>query len=98
MGLGKCVMTCIYHHRIMQNNFTALKTPLGSTYPSFLTKLTGIFFFCYLYRPRAFLVAQMVKNLLIMQETCVQSLGWEDPLEKEMATHSSILTWRIPWT
>ena len=33
-----------------------------------------------------------------MQETCVQSLGWEDPLEKEMATHSSILAWRIPWT
>ena len=33
-----------------------------------------------------------------MQETWVQSLGWEDPLEKEMATHSSIITWRIPWT
>ena len=33
-----------------------------------------------------------------MQETWVQSLGWEDPLEKEMATHSSILTWKIPWT
>ena len=43
-------------------------------------------------------MAQMVKNLPIIQETCVQSLGWEDPLEKEMATHSSILTWRIPWT
>ena len=40
----------------------------------------------------------MVKNLPIVQETWVQSLGWEDPLEKEMATHSSILTWRIPWT
>ena len=39
----------------------------------------------------------MVKNLPAMQETHVQSLGWEDPLEKEMATHSSILTWRIPW-
>ena len=39
----------------------------------------------------AFLVAQMVKNLPTMQETWVQSLGWEDPLEKEMATHSSIL-------
>ena len=33
-----------------------------------------------------------------MQETCVQSLGWEDPLEKEMATHSSVLAWRISWT
>ena len=40
----------------------------------------------------------MVKNMPAMQETQVQSLGWEDPLEKEMATHSSILAWRIPWT
>ena len=40
----------------------------------------------------------MVKNLSAMQETRVQFLGWEDPLEKEMATHSSILAWRIPWT
>ena len=40
----------------------------------------------------------MVKNLPVMQETWVQSLGWEDPLEEEMATHSSSLAWRIPWT
>ena len=45
---------------------------------------------------RASLVAQMVKNLPAMQETGVQSLGWEDPLEKGMATHSSIFAWRIP--
>ena len=44
------------------------------------------------------LVAHTVKNLPAMQETWVQSLGWEDPLEKGMATHSSILEWRIPWT
>ena len=44
------------------------------------------------------LVAQTVKSLPAVQETWVQSLGWEDPLEKEMATHSSILAWRIPWT
>ena len=43
-------------------------------------------------------MAQMVKNLPAMQETGVQSLGQEDPQEKEMATHSSILAWRIPWT
>ena len=43
------------------------------------------------------LVAQMVKGLLTMQETQVQSLGREDPLEKEMATHSSTLAWKIPW-
>ena len=43
-------------------------------------------------------MAQMVKNLPAMQETRVQSLGWEDPLEKGMATHSSILAWRVAWT
>ena len=47
---------------------------------------------------RASLVAQMVKNLLAMQEIWVRSLGREDPVNKEMATHSSILAWRIPWT
>ena len=47
---------------------------------------------------RASLVAQLVKNLPAMQETRVRALGWEDPLEKEMATRSSILAWRIPWT
>ena len=44
------------------------------------------------------LVAQTVKNLPAMKKAWVQSLGWEDPLEKEMATHSSIFAWRIPWT
>ena len=48
--------------------------------------------------PQASLVAQMVKNPPAMQETWVRSLAWEDPLENEMATHSSILAWRIPWT
>ena len=42
-------------------------------------------------------MAQMVKHLSAMQETQVQSLDWEDPLEKEMATHSSTLAWKIPW-
>ena len=46
----------------------------------------------------ASLVSQLVKNLPPMQETQVQSLGQEDPLEKEMANHSSILSWKIPWT
>ena len=46
----------------------------------------------------ASLMAQMVKHLPAMQETRVQSLGWEDHLEKEMATHSSTLAWKIPWT
>ena len=46
----------------------------------------------------ALLVAQTVKRLSAMQETRVRSLGWEDPLEKEMATHFSIIAWKIPWT
>ena len=47
---------------------------------------------------RGSLVAQLVKNLPAMWKICVQSLDWEDPLEKEMGTHSGILAWRIPWT
>ena len=47
---------------------------------------------------RDFLVAQKVKNLPAMQDTWIRSLGWADPLEEGMATHSSILDWRIPWT
>ena len=44
------------------------------------------------------MVAQMVKHLPAMQETWVQSLGWDDPLEEEMAIHSNTLAWKIPWT
>ena len=55
-------------------------------------KLEGI------YLTRASLVAQTIKNLPAVQETQVQSLGQEDPLEKGMATHSCILAWRTPWT
>ena len=44
------------------------------------------------------LMAQMVMNLPAVQENCIQSLGWKDPLEKGVATHSSILAWRVPWT
>ena len=47
---------------------------------------------------RASLVAQSVRNLPAVKETRVRSLGWEDPLEKEMATHSSILSWEVSWT
>ena len=50
------------------------------------------------FKEEASLVAQRLKRLPAMQETWVLSLGWEDPLEKEMAPHSSILVWRIPWT
>ena len=44
------------------------------------------------------LVAQLVRNLRAVPETWLQSLGWEDPLDKEMATHFGILAWKIPWT
>ena len=54
--------------------------------------------FTYFWELRASLLAQTVKNPPAMQETWVQSLGQEDPLEKGMATHSSILAWRTPWT
>ena len=47
---------------------------------------------------RASMKAQLVKNLPAMQETWVRFQGWEDPLEKELATHSSILAWKISWT
>ena len=46
----------------------------------------------------ASLVAQLIRNLPAMWETWVRCLGWEDPLEKRKATHSSVLPWRIPWT
>ena len=49
-------------------------------------------------RPKVYIVKARVKNLPAMQETWVQFLGQEDPLEKEMATHSSVLAWKIPWT
>ena len=52
----------------------------------------------YLKITKTSLLAQMIRSLPAMQETWVRSLGWEDPLEKEIATHSSILAWKIPWT
>ena len=54
--------------------------------------------FCFCIIQISFANPQLVKNLLAVQETQVQFQGWEDPLEKGMATHSSILAWRIPWT
>ena len=65
---------------------------------STLLKFNGGKLHTYLIHYWASLVAQLVKSPLAMQETWVWSLGWEDSLEKRKATHSSILTWRIPWT
>ena len=69
-----------------------LPLPLLHCYPWLLSLLRAYGMYW------ASLLAQMVKNLPAMQETGVRSLGREDPLEKGMATHSSILAWRIPWT
>ena len=63
-----------------------------------LAKLSSMSFVFILYASQDFPVAQTVKNLPAMQETRVQFLGWEVPLEKGMAIHSNILAWRIPWT
>ena len=61
-------------------------------------KAEGLYLDPFGIRLGASLVAQAVKNLPAMQETQVRSLGWENPMEKGMATHSCILAWRIPWT
>ena len=71
----------------------------GLTYFLKLTVRLTFFFLIGIYLLyRASLVAQTVKNLPAMQDTRIQSLGWEDTLEKEMATHSSILAWEMLWT
>ena len=67
--------------------------PFGCVYSGTMRYLSPLFLFV-----GASLVAQMVKNLPAMQETWVRFLGWEDPLEKGMATLFSVLAWRIPWT
>ena len=61
-----------------------------------LTQSNGVLLYLRKYKDLASLVAQIIKRLPAMRETWIQSLGWENPLEKEMATHSSILAWRIP--
>ena len=58
-----------------------------------LSQMSGLSHF---FKRLSSLIAQSIKNMPAMQETQVQFLGWEDPLEKEMVTHSSILAWRIP--
>ena len=65
---------------------------------SWVGKITGEGIGYPLQNSWASLVAQLVENRPAMRETCVQSLGWKDSLEKGTATHSSILAWRIPWT
>ena len=76
---------------LQRNRKTGLQLRLAFSCCVTLCQLLNLSF------PRASLVAQRLKSLPAMRETWVQSLGQEDPLEKEIATHSSILAWRIPW-
>ena len=82
---------------LLQKDSYLLSLPILHLHSQNTAFLSSQFIFRYL-NPRASLVTQSVNNLPAMQETWVQFLGWEDPLEKEMATHSRILAWRIPWT
>ena len=85
----------IYWHFFSLNGVNSFDTNQVNTYvPVYIMVLWSIVF---IYLPTFMPVAQRLKRLPPMQETWVQSLGWEDPLEKEMVTHSSILAWRIPW-
>ena len=85
----------IFLHKILLHNIE--RVFFFSLFQLFVYIHTHIFDYTHTYI-WASLVAQTVKNLPAMWQTRVQSTGQEDPLEKEMATHSSILAWRIPWT
>ena len=80
------------------NHCELLLQAAESHQPKALTKRYSNIFFPPPWLIEGFLMAQMVKSLPAMWETRVRSLVWEDPLEKEMAAHSSILAWKIPWT
>ena len=93
----------LYFRRLRPGSGAVLAASLWTTFSFSINKLPHQILYPLSFRQpfkphRASLVAQMVKNLPTMQETWVQSLGWEDCLEKGMATHSSILAWRIPRT
>ena len=78
--------------------FTVVAPGSTPSQENILSDLTGqVATTCFKWYSGASLVAQRLKCLPGMQETWVRSLGWEDPLEKEKATHSSTLAWRIPW-
>ena len=103
--IHNCILTCAFFSFLLPPSIISI---LPSFFPFLLTEMSSALqildlSYCWvtnyhkhgdLQEP---LVAQMVKSLPAVQETRVRSLGREDPLEKEMATHSSILAWRIPW-
>ena len=84
---------CSMNHLVFNSTYVNLSSTVSITASHIYNSISYFRFIL----PRSSLVAQMVKHLPIMQETLVWSLGQEDPLEKEMATHCSTLAWRIPW-
>ena len=92
-----CLTWAFFHISSLTVMFSHGDERRDSTKDSCQGHLSSLLLFTYK-QERASLVAQRIKHLPAMQETRVRSLGWENPLEKEMATHSSILAWRIPWT
>ena len=102
----------VWHFHLFKNfpEFFVICTVKGLSVVSEAEVDSFLEFSCFFYDPQdvgnlvsgsstlASLVAQMIKHLITMEETCIQSLGWENPLEKEMATHSSTLVWKITCT
>ena len=85
----------------LSHPYMTTEKTIALTVRTFVGKVMSLLFFFFLMLSRFViwtLVTQLVKNLPVMQESWVQPLGWEVPLEKEMTTHYSILAWRIPWT
>ena len=87
---------CCFYNLTLANNFT-MNMDVQILFESFLSHLLGIYPGVELLNHMDFPGNSVVKNLPAVQEIGVQSLGWEDPLEEGMATHSSVLVWRIPW-
>ena len=106
-----CILAICSQYPVFFHILSSSVLTLGNGYSPEAARLQVLFSFLGALRPQKFtfggskllmtltsLEEMVAQNLPAMQETQVQSLGWEDPLEKEMATHSSILAWRIPWT
>ena len=93
---GRCYMRCCLNLAIL--TFSIIFTLVQVTTPPLLDSSHWVSLLPLWSSIVCSLVAQKIKNLPSMRKTCVRSLGWEDPLEKGMATYSSILAWGIPWT
>ena len=91
-------LQCQSYQRIFRVDLLAVQGTLKSLLQHRSSKASVLLRSAFFIVQCSSLVAQTLKHLSVMQETRVRSLGWEGPLEKEMAAHSSILAWKIPWT